>query len=487
MQLALFDYHQLDSETRIVVQQRAGEIRALVRSTAENIMDIGSKLLEVQVKLGNGQFDTWLQHEFQWSRRTAYNFIGVHKQFGGRANFAQMDIATSALYLLAAPSTPDEARAEAIARAEAGERITHTEAKEIVAEHKGEPTKIATPQATITTNPNAGPAPWEEPQPDKKYKRVYIDPLQTLWCKVCGHKITIDQRTVPMSSIITCDSCGWSETGYGWRNVELTTPPADEDEMPAWLHDDDKPQYRRDQNKPAAESVATCACGAKLSPNDIRLGFTECKACERARIDAEDAAGLDVPPEAIEEPAYNYKRDAKTNRPGDLYEPKGYDACQTPPHAVDPLLPYLPTDMVIWEPAQGEGFLVEAFHDSFRLVIGSDILDGQNFFEYEPDKEWDVIVTNPPYSLKFKWLERCYELGKPFALLLPVETLGAATSQAMFEQYGMELLLLNKRVNFKMPNKGWDGAGAQFPVAWFTWGLNLGSSIVYGKLDPADQ
>lgn len=261
-------------------------------------------------------------------------------------------------------------------------------------------------------------------------------------------------------------------------------PPApwEDDDLPEWLHDDDKPQYRRDQSQPAAEPVATCACGAKLSPNDTRLGFTECKACERARIDAEDAAGLDVPPEASEEPAYNYKRDAKTNRPGDLYEPKGYDACQTPPHAVDPLLPYLPTDLVIWEPAQGEGFLVEAFYDSSRRVIGSDILDGQNFFEYEPDEDWDVIVTNPPYSLKFKWLERCYQLGKPFALLLPVETLGAATSQAMFEQYGMELLLLNKRVNFKMPNKGWDGAGAQFPVAWFTWGLNLESSIVYGKL-----
>jgi hypothetical protein len=192
-------------------------------------------------------------------------------------------------------------------------------------------------------------------------------------------------------------------------------------------------------------------------------------------------------PVTREEQAFNYKRDAKTNRPGDIYVPQGYDACQTPHYAIDPLLPYLPTDLVIWEPAQGEGFLVEAFYDSFRQVIGSDILDGQNFFEYEPDEEWDVIVTNPPYSIKFKWLERCYELGKPFALLLPVDALGTATGQAMFEKYGMELLLLNKRVNFKMPNKGWDGAGAQFSTAWFTWGLNLGESIVYGKLDPNER
>jgi hypothetical protein len=41
--------------------------------------------------------------EFGWSRRIAYNFINVYAAFGERANLAQIDIATSALYLLAAP------------------------------------------------------------------------------------------------------------------------------------------------------------------------------------------------------------------------------------------------------------------------------------------------------------------------------------------------------------------------------------------------
>jgi predicted transcriptional regulator len=137
-QLTLFDYNQLDAETRIITRQRAGEIKTLMRATAENIMQVGEKLLEVQVKLGNGQFDAWLSAEFDWSRRTAYNFIGVFKQFRDRANFAQIDVATSALYLLAAPSTPESAVEEVLARAEAGERITHTEAKAVVAEHKAE-------------------------------------------------------------------------------------------------------------------------------------------------------------------------------------------------------------------------------------------------------------------------------------------------------------------------------------------------------------
>lgn len=174
----------------------------------------------------------------------------------------------------------------------------------------------------------------------------------------------------------------------------------------------------------------------------------------------------------------------KTNRAGDPNESKGYDRCQTPPHAVTPLLPYL-TDMLIWEPAKGEGLLVEALGGD---VIATDILDGPkfNFFDYEPP-EWDCVVTNPPFSIKYTWLARCYALGKPFALLMPVETLGAASGQVLFKQHGIQMLFLNQRINFKMPVLGWEGDGAKFPVAWFTWGLDLPSDMVFaevGEIDP---
>ena len=46
----------------------------------------------------------------------------------------------------------------------------------------------------------------------------------------------------------------------------------------------------------------------------------------------------------------------------------------------------------------------------------------KDFFEYQPD-DWDCIVDNPPYSIKEKVLDRCILLGKPFALLLPIDTL----------------------------------------------------------------
>jgi hypothetical protein len=175
----------------------------------------------------------------------------------------------------------------------------------------------------------------------------------------------------------------------------------------------------------------------------------------------------------------------KTNRAGDASTPQGFDACQTPAYALDPLLPYLNPVWLLWEPAQGEGLLVEGLYDAGykqdQVAIG-DLLTGQNFFDYEPSA-WDCLVTNPPYSIKYDWLRRCYDLGKPFALLLPVETLGAKTAQEFFRLYGVQVIFMDKRINFKMPNIGFEGSAAQFPVAWFTWQLDLESDMRFANVN----
>jgi hypothetical protein len=159
-----------------------------------------------------------------------------------------------------------------------------------------------------------------------------------------------------------------------------------------------------------------------------------------------------------------------------------YDQCQTPSYAVEPLLPFLQSDWIAWEPACGEGNIVNVLAKHVTGVIGTDLISAppRNFFDWQP-MYFDCLVTNPPYSIKYDWLAHCYALGKPFALLMPLETAGAAKAQRLFEQHGVEIMLLDKRVNFKMPNKGWSGSAAQFPVAWFCWKL-LPSLIVYGKI-----
>lgn len=175
----------------------------------------------------------------------------------------------------------------------------------------------------------------------------------------------------------------------------------------------------------------------------------------------------------------------KTNRAGDPDVSQKMDRCNTPAYALEPLLPFLVCHRIVWEPAAGTGNIMHAIAPPVDSVIATDIHGAyarppRNFFDWQPER-WDVIVTNPPYSIKFDWLARCYALGKPFALLVPVEMIGAQSAQRLMEKYGSEMLLLNRRVNFEMPNKGWEGSAAQFPVLWLCWQM-LPAPIMYGKI-----
>lgn len=138
-QLALFDYNTLNTNIRGTMQHRAERIRQRSQVIAINIWENGRDFYEAQQELakdGYGCFQDWAESETAYSIRTVYNFIRVYQRFDC-ANFAQSNLAPSALYMLAAPSTPDQAVEEAIERAEAGERITYTGAKEIVSQYKG--------------------------------------------------------------------------------------------------------------------------------------------------------------------------------------------------------------------------------------------------------------------------------------------------------------------------------------------------------------
>jgi len=171
------------------------------------------------------------------------------------------------------------------------------------------------------------------------------------------------------------------------------------------------------------------------------------------------------------------------------YNTGTYDECQTPPYALEPLIPYLKNQYYnfLWDCAYGKGTLTREFDRLGFGYVGTDILYGDDFFDPESYQkylpEMHIIVTNPPYSIKYEWLERCYFLDKPFALLMPVEMLGTAKGQKLFNKYGIEVIFMSPRVDFYMPNKGYEGAGAQFPTAWFTWKLNLPQQINFARLN----
>lgn len=153
---------------------------------------------------------------------------------------------------------------------------------------------------------------------------------------------------------------------------------------------------------------------------------------------------------------------------------------QTPGWALDPLIPYINPVWEIWEPAAGSGNLVRAMKSAGFRAYGTDISQGHDFFECFRDFAYDAIITNPPYDQKDRWIGRMYLIGKPFALLLPIEALGGKFRQAMYRESGLQVVFFDRRVNFEVPsgkNAPW------FPVAWFTWGFDLPKDMVFVEVE----
>ena len=127
---------------------------------------------------------------------------------------------------------------------------------------------------------------------------------------------------------------------------------------------------------------------------------------------------------------------------------KSVDNFQTPIMALKPLLPYLKKDWTIWECAEGNGNLTKELNRQGYKAIGTDIIKGYDFLSWHP-KSFDCIITNPPFSLKQKFLERAYTLEKPFAFLLPLTTFETKKRQFLFQKYGLEVIFFDKRINFE--------------------------------------
>jgi hypothetical protein len=122
----------LSKRTRVILRAHARVIQRLGRRVISDIVEIGRRLTDAKERLGHGKFLTWLAAEFGWSERTAENFMRVYDRSRKSEKFADLDLPISALYLLAAPSTPDKALEEVAMRVGNGNGVSVAEVRDII-------------------------------------------------------------------------------------------------------------------------------------------------------------------------------------------------------------------------------------------------------------------------------------------------------------------------------------------------------------------
>lgn len=128
-----YDY-KLFGKNSTLVRDGVNEIHGLCKSTVQNIVRIGEVLHGIKSVAEHGQFIELVETEFGWPYKKCNQYMKISERFGKCPDIGTFDY--SSMLVLAQDSTPDEAIAEAISRADHGEEITHKVAKEIVAKHK---------------------------------------------------------------------------------------------------------------------------------------------------------------------------------------------------------------------------------------------------------------------------------------------------------------------------------------------------------------
>ena len=140
-----------------------------------------------------------------------------------------------------------------------------------------------------------------------------------------------------------------------------------------------------------------------------------------------------------------------------MYSAGKNDECYTPAYAVQPILEYIPKDAVVWCPFDTpDSEFVKVLTANSIETIPTHIDTGRDFFEFEPH-HYDCIVSNPPFTNKRAFFQRALDLGKPFALLMANTWLNDRAPMQLFEERGLQLLLLDRRTEFIQPDRAVSG------------------------------
>ena len=178
-----------------------------------------------------------------------------------------------------------------------------------------------------------------------------------------------------------------------------------------------------------------------------------------------------------------------------LYNKTGNDESYTPDYAVEPILKHieayrdrygysLSEPLIVWCPFdEAHSEFVKQISSISRVeVTYSHIIDGHDFFEYEPEK-WDIIVSNPPFKGKRLFFERALSFNKPFALLMTLAAMNDKYPAWSFYESNtdMQLLKFDQRIEFETPGR--EGNKITFQSGYMCAGL-LDRNLI---LEPIDK
>lgn len=153
-----------------------------------------------------------------------------------------------------------------------------------------------------------------------------------------------------------------------------------------------------------------------------------------------------------------------------------YDEYYTPKEEWLNIQKFIPKGKVIWEPFNNTEDANSFDSAKYLRQMGFKVISrpynpktGKNDF-FKSD-HGDIVVSNPPFTLKREVLLRMKELDKPFILILPLPTMNTIYFRDMFmHEKDFGIIIPKKRIDFKNKiNK----ASNCFECAFYCWKVGV--------------
>jgi len=146
---------------------------------------------------------------------------------------------------------------------------------------------------------------------------------------------------------------------------------------------------------------------------------------------------------------------------------------ETPKYIWEMLTPYIDKNKTIYEPFYCSGLSGQYLKELGYNVIHNDEDFYNNYMKYE----YDIIVSNPPYSNKKKVFDKLKQIDKPFIMIVPVATITKQFFINNFKYDDITMLIPNKRLQYS--KKSDQLSRCWFDTLFICYKLGLDRQIIF--------
>ena len=120
-----------------------------------------------------------------------------------------------------------------------------------------------------------------------------------------------------------------------------------------------------------------------------------------------------------------------------------HDDYSTPKYAWENILHLIPKDKTIWEAFYGDGK-----SGTYLTELGLNVLhEPIDFFDDDTRPEYDILISNPPFSQSKNIMNKLLEIDKPFILIMPQPKINTSYLRA-YKNKDIQIIVPRKRIHF---------------------------------------